>query len=172
MFILPAERTILASFQTRTASAGYFKDAVFIFVPLLLFILPPFHTVIRLQREIAAGHSRQVLSLLSRRGDRITPPGMLYLSPRFLMAILAIGGVAKFAGMNYMLDALTPGPYAHLFSLAAYVSTGLWFAIAMVSLTWYSTCLNELKREATLTALTRREPTDRRTESRLKSPAV
>ena len=65
-------------------------------------------------------------------------------------------GIVKVVGTNHMLDALTPGPYAQLFSLAVYVSTALWLSIGIISLAWYSARLNDLKREAlALTALNR-----------------
>ncbi len=55
VFVLPDERTILASFQTRTAAAGYLKDVIVIFLPLLVFVAPTFNVVLRLQRELAEG---------------------------------------------------------------------------------------------------------------------
>ena len=156
VLVLPDERTILASFQTRTASAGYFKDALFIFLTLLPFIVPPFHTVIQLQRDLRAGRHRQVLSFLVRERDSVSPRGLWYFSPKFLTAFLLLYGVVKIASTNRMLDALTPGPYANLFSMAAYISTGLWFVIPLVSLVWYTSSLNELKRECL--ALEKLEP--------------
>ena len=159
MSVLPAERTIQASFQTRTSAAGYFKDAEFIFLPLLLFVVPAFHTIVFLQREMRSDRHQQVLNLLSRAADAVTPRGMWYLSPRLLGAVLVIYGIVKVVGTNYMLDALTPGPYANLFLVAAYISTGLWFAIAITAIAWYASTLNELKREAAAcVALTRRTP--------------
>ncbi|MDB5388759.1 MAG: hypothetical protein JWM11_4405 [Planctomycetaceae bacterium] len=157
MIVLPAERTIQASFQTRTAAAGYLKDAELIFLPLLVFVVPTFDAILRFQREIRSNRHAQVLSLMARAPDAVTPRGMLYLSPRLLGVVLLIYGVVKVLGTNHMLDALTPGPYANFFSVAAYISTGLWFAIAITSLVWYAGALNELKREAVAyIALTRR----------------
>lgn len=147
MVVLPAERTVQASFQTRTASAGYLKDAQFIFAPLLVFVLPAFHAVVRLQQELAHGRFRPVLGILSR-DEHIAPRNMLYLSPRLLGAFLAVYGIVKLVGANHMLDALTPGPYAQLFTVASYISTGVWFAIPIIALWWYTSALNELRREA------------------------
>lgn len=148
MFVLPAEQTIAASFQTRTASGGYFKNAIVHFLPLLVFVIPTFHAVLRLQTELRSGRHRMVLGLLTREPSSVRPRRMIYLSPQLLSGVLLVLGVIKILGMNYMLDALTPGPYANLFSIASYVSTAAWFAIALISLAWYSTSLNELKREA------------------------
>jgi len=146
--ILPAERTIQASFQTRTAAGGFLKDAIVIFAPLLVFILPSFHAVVALQRLLAGGGYEQALNFFARTPKSLSPRGLIYLSPRSLGLILLVLGIMKVVGANHMLDALTPGPYAQLFSVAAYVSTGLWLAIALWSIAWLSTNLNELKREA------------------------
>jgi hypothetical protein len=148
VFILPAERTIDASFQTRTAAGGYFKDVFFIFVPLLVFVVSPFDVVVRLQRELVVGRSESVLKVLTKTTDRLAPRGMVYIPPQLLGAILLVLGVIKLVGTNNMLDALTPGPYANLFTEASYVSTAIWFAIDIWSLVWYTNSLNELKREA------------------------
>lgn len=158
MFVLPAERTILASIETRTASAGYFKDVVFLFLPLALFVLPSFHAVVVLQRELHTGHTHDVLTILNRDPQRILPRGMLFLSTRFFMLALVAYGTVRIVGTNYMLDALTPGPYAQLFTIVAYVSTGLALVLASAAVVWYAASLNELKREAvTVIALKRRE---------------
>jgi Putative zinc-finger len=148
MMILPAERTILASFQTRTAASGYLKDAELIFAPLLVFFVPAFHTVLQLQSDLAAGRPQQVMRLFAPLPDRLVPRGMIYLSPRILGVFLGVYGLVKIVGTNYMLDALTPGTYAQLFTVAAYISTGIGFGIGIVSLAWYSSGLNDLKREA------------------------
>jgi hypothetical protein len=153
VFVLPAEQTILASFQTRTASSGYFKDALQIFLPLMVFILPSFHTVLHLQRDLGLGRHRLVARLLTWHPERVWPRGVFYLSPPVLAVVLLILGVLKIQGANHMLDALSPGPYANLFSVASYISTGLWFAIALASLVWFQITLNELKRESQALAL-------------------
>jgi FtsH-binding integral membrane protein len=148
MLALPNERTILASIQTRTASGGYLKDVLFQFLPLLVFVTAPFHTIVQLQRDLASGRHELVLGVLDKRPGTIVPRGTLLLAPHFLTALLVLLGLIKLVGTNYMLDALTPGPYAQLFTAAGYISTALWLAIALTALVWYSNGLNELKREA------------------------
>jgi Putative zinc-finger len=155
MFVMPTERTILASIETRTASSGYLKDVGFLFLPLLLFILPSFHAVIALQHELNAGRAHQVLTILSGGPERILPRGMLFLSTRALTMALAVYGTVRLVGTNYMLDALTPGRYAQLFTIVAYLNTGVSLVLATAALVWYAANLNELKREAS--ALTRFE---------------
>jgi hypothetical protein len=63
------------------------------------------------------------------------------------MLVIALG-LFRLLGTNYMLDALSPGPFANLFTAAAYIGTALWLACAIVPLIWYSGSLNDLKREA------------------------
>jgi hypothetical protein len=147
MLFLPEERTIQASFQTRTASGGLFKDALVHFSPLLVFILPAFHAVVRLQRELAVGAHDRVRALLTRQLDAVWPQGMLYIPPSWLGLLFLVLGAMRVVGTNYMLDALTPGPYAQLFTIASYAGTGLWLAIVLCSLAWYAMSLNELRRE-------------------------
>jgi hypothetical protein len=147
VLVLPDERTILASFETRTASGGYLKDIIQIFVPVLVFVVPTFHAVVALQRELRARRHEPVLQLLTGAPEGVAPRGMLHLSPRVLAVILFVLGTWKAVGANHMLDALQPGPYATLFTMAAYVSTALWFAITIGGLAWYVSARNELKRE-------------------------
>ena len=80
--------------------------------------MPTFHTILRLQREIRVGRYHQVLSLLNREREAVVPPGMFFLSAQSLAFIFLVYGAAKTVGTNYMLDALTPGPYAQLFMMA------------------------------------------------------
>lgn len=148
VWILPEERTIQASFATRTASAGYFKDALHIFFPPLIFLLPTFHMILALQRELEAGRSHEVLEFVARRPHATAPRGAPYVPPGVLVAVLLVDGTLKIVGANRMLDALSPGPYAHVFTMASYASTGAWFAITIGSLAWYVVSLNEVKREA------------------------
>jgi hypothetical protein len=148
LLILPQEPTIAATFTTRSAAAGYLKDAVVIFVPLFVLVLPPFDTIVRLQHELARRREGIVLGVLQRRAESIAPRGMLYLPPGYLAIFLVAYSAAKLGGANYMLDALVAGPFAHAFAIASYASTGLCLAIGWWGLAWYVSGLNELKREA------------------------
>lgn len=146
--LLPAEQTIRASFQTRTAAAGYLKDVLVVFAPVLVFILPSFHTVVTLQRLLGAGRFEKVLATLVPGPMSVPAQGVLYLSPRLLgVVFLALGGL-RLSGANHMLDALSPGPYAQLFSVMTYLNVGLWFGATVWSMAWFASSLNELKREA------------------------
>lgn len=146
--LLPAEQTILASFQTRTAAAGYLKDVLIVFVPVLAFILPSYHTVTALQESVAAGRYEPVLATLTARGISVPPRGILYLSPRALGVLFLVLGVMRVAGANHMLDALSPGPYSQLFSIMTYLNVAAWLAATMWAMWWFWASLNEVKRDA------------------------
>jgi hypothetical protein len=164
--LLPAEQTIRASFQTRTASSGYLKDVLVVFAPTLVFILPPLHTVVTLQRLLSAGRFESVLATLAPGPMSVPARGVMYLSPRLLGVVFVLLGGLRLAGANHMLDALAPGPYAELFSIATYLNVGLWFAATMWAMAWFTASLDELKREAVALAhLTR--PIERRTSAKL-----
>jgi hypothetical protein len=146
--VLPAEQTIHASFQTRTAAAGYLKDVLVVFAPILIFILPSFHTVLALQRALATGRPQPVLATFGSGDTTLAPRGVLYLSPRTLSFILLVLGLMRILGANHMLDALAPGPYQHLFTVMTYVNVGLWFGATLSALWWLSDSVDELRREA------------------------
>lgn len=147
-FLLPSIPTIDAAFQTRSAAAGYQKNVIYYFLPLLLFLLPTFHTVLALQRELRAGRHRAVLDLLSGSGDAVAPRGVWFVPMWLLLAVLLLAAGIGYQGTSYLLDHLTPGPYANLFSIALYIRVALWYVIALTCLGWYQRSLNELKREA------------------------
>jgi hypothetical protein len=147
-FALPGVPTIEAQFQTRSAANGYVKNVLLYFWPLLLFILPTFHVVVVLQRQLRAGRHRAVLNLLSNRPEAVSPKGLWIVPQWLLVATLFTGVFIGYQGVNHMLDNLRPGPYAGLFSLALYIRVALWYVIAVSCVIWYQRCLAELKREA------------------------
>jgi hypothetical protein len=146
--LLPAEQTIRASFQTRTASAGYLKDVLVVFAPVLVFILPAFHAVLRLQQSLAEGRYEPVLATLAPSRVGVPPRGILYLSPCMLGLVFLVLGLLRLLGANHMLDALAPSPYAQLFTVMTYLNVGLWFGATLWVMWWFWISLTELKREA------------------------
>lgn len=59
----------------------------------------------------------------------------------------------RFSGTHHMLDALQPGPYAHLFSRALLVRVGLWFAVALLGFLWCQRRLQDSKQHALMQRL-------------------
>lgn len=146
--LLPASPTIQASFQTRSAAGGFLKNELLYFVPLLVFVLPTFHAVVQLQRELRAGRTKPMLDFLAGRPEGISPRGVWFVPSWLLIAVLLVAVFVGYTGIHKMLDHLTPGPYANLFTTALHVRVVLWYVVALVCLAWYQRSLQELKREA------------------------
>jgi len=146
---LPPEPTIRATFTTRSAFGGYLKNVVFYFLPLgLVYVLWPFHTVVALQRELLEGRWANTLKLLSSVQPTVMPRGVWFVQPQVLGWLLLPAIAIGVAGTQYMLDSLMPGPYANLYTISLYMRVGLWFVAALLGLFWYTSNINELKREA------------------------
>jgi hypothetical protein len=146
--LLPEVPTLAANFETRSAAVGYLKNVVQYFAPLLIFIVPTFHAVVALQRELHAGRHAAILEFVSGHPEG-TPPRGVWVVPLWLLtAGLLVGLVVGQVGASYLLDNVKPGPYRNLFTTALYVRIGLWWVTALLCLVWYQRRLEDLKREA------------------------
>jgi hypothetical protein len=146
--VLPSIPTVDATFETRSAAAGFLKNELMYFIPLLLFILPTFHAVVVLQEQLRAGRFRGVFQLLTGRPESLAPRGV-WLVPGWLLGIVLIAGaLIGYTGTNNLLDNLERGPNANLFTAALYVRVFLWYGVALACLAWYYQSRQELKREA------------------------
>jgi hypothetical protein len=146
--LLPDGPTIEANFETRSAAAGFLKNEILYFLPLLLFIVPTFHAVVALQAELRAGRFRGVRELLTCSAQGLAPRGVWLVPVWFLLILLIVAGLIGYMGTNNLLDNLKPGPYSNTFTAALYVRVFLWYVIAVLCLVWYDRSLQELKREA------------------------
>lgn len=147
---LPTNPVTEMNWQTYTAQAAYLKDIVYFLVLLVIFLLPPFHFVLAMQRELQSGRHKSTLSLLTGDKLSLTPRSVYY--PRFwvLALILAvIVGVSFFLHHNLMSN-LKPGEYMNLFANLIHARLILYHLLATVCLYWYYHALNELKRECVL----------------------
>lgn len=147
---LPTNPVTEMNWQTYTAQAAYLKDIVYFLVLLVIFLLPPFHFVLAMQRELQAGRHKSILSLLTGDKLSLTPRSVFY--PRFwvLALILAvIVGVSVFLHHNLMSN-LKPGEYMNLFANLIQARLILYYLLAAECLYWYYHALNELKRECVL----------------------
>jgi hypothetical protein len=144
---LPGEPITQLSWQAYTAQAAYLKDIVYFLALETLFLLPPFHFVVAMQRELQAGRHRLASGLLS--GDRLSvaPRGVIF--PRFwvlALLLVVIVSVSVFLHHNLMSNA-QPSPYLNLFANLIMARLILYYALATECLAWYYRALNELKRE-------------------------
>jgi hypothetical protein len=146
--LLPATPTIEATFATRSAAAGFLKNEVLYFLPLLLFVLPTFHAVAALQAELRAGRFCAVLDLLSGSREAVVPRGVWLVPNWFLSVVLVVAALIGYVGTNNLLDNLKEGAYSNTFTAALYIRVFLWYVLAVVCLVWYQRSIQELKREA------------------------
>ncbi len=145
--VLPPEPITESVRQAYTAQAAYLKDIIYFLILETIFLLPPFHFVLTMQRELQAGRHRLALGLFS--GDRmsVTPRGAFF--PRFwvlLLFFVVIVSISIFLHTNLM-DHLKPAPFMNLFSNLILTRLMLYYALAAECLFWYYRALNELKRE-------------------------
>jgi hypothetical protein len=147
-WVLPDSPTVQATFQTRSAAGGFLKNELLYFIALLLFVLPTFHAVVRLQGELRAGRVKPVLDLLSGEPEGLAPSDVWFVPFWLLVGVLLMAVAIGYHGINNMLDHLLPGPYANLFTAALHVRVALWYVVALTCMAWYQRSLNELKREA------------------------
>ncbi|MDQ3012577.1 MAG: zf-HC2 domain-containing protein [Acidobacteriota bacterium] len=136
-----------SSLQAYTAQAAYLKDIIYFFILKVVFLLPPFHFVLTMQRELQAGRHRLALGLFSGDKLSVTPRGAFF--PRFwvlLLFFVVIVSISIFLHTNLM-DHLKPAPFMNLFSNLILTRLMLYYALAAECLFWYYRALNELKRE-------------------------
>lgn len=142
---LPAEPVTQARIQTWPAHGAYLKSICY-FVPLaLVYVVNLFHTVTALEHEVISGRAKGVLSLLT--GERLSaaPPGTIYIKPRWLVILLLGVFVLSLAMMAHLFDNLRPGAHMNLFTNLALLRGGLYFALALECVAWYSHALNSIK---------------------------
>jgi hypothetical protein len=82
------------------STVGYAKNFALYFAPLLLFIVPTFHVVIRVQRELRNGHHSRVLDLLEGSPLGLPLKGVPMIPLWMLFALLLFGVVVGYSGVN------------------------------------------------------------------------
>ncbi|MCW5968447.1 MAG: zf-HC2 domain-containing protein [Blastocatellales bacterium] len=144
---LPSGPVTELNWQAYTAQAAYLKAISYFMILQSIFLLPPFHFVLAMQRELKEGRHRLALGLLTGDKLSVAPRGSIY--PRFWvlsMLIFITAGISVFLHHNLMGN-LRPSPYMNLFANLVQARLILYFLLATVCLVWYYRMLNELKRE-------------------------
>jgi hypothetical protein len=147
---LPSYPITEAAFQTWTAQAAYLKGTVYAVVFVSLFMLTPFHFVIRMQRELQGGRYRLAFEVLTGGRFAITPMGAPYLRVWLLGLLLLLGGVFSIVSTAHLLEALKVSEHTNLFMHTIQVRWLLFLALGLETLAWYQSLLNELRRECTV----------------------
>jgi hypothetical protein len=147
---LPAVPITQASFQTWPAQAAYLKGVVYCTAFAVFFVVPAFHFVITMQREIQAGAHRAGLDLLTRSKTAVAPRGAPHLPLWLLCAVLAGGAVYSIASSAHLLEALKTTTYSNLFVQAVQIRWLLFLALGAECCWWYYSSAQELKRECVI----------------------
>lgn len=143
--VLPAAPVTQAKIQTFPAHGAYLKSVCY-FLPLAwVYVVNLFHTVTALEHEVISGRAKGVLSLLSGNRHGVAPPGTIYLKPLWLVILLLGVFVLALAMMAHLFDNLQPDEHMNLFTTFAFMRGGLYFALALECLAWYSHALNDIK---------------------------
>jgi hypothetical protein len=87
---LPSEPITLSRRQAYTAQAAYLKTIGYFLVLKMIFLLPAFHFVMAMQREMRDGRHRPALSLLNRDRQSVRPRGVIFPKVGILALILAV----------------------------------------------------------------------------------
>jgi hypothetical protein len=147
---LPGESITQMNMQSYTAQAAYLKTIGYFLVLKMLFLLPTFHFVLVMQREMRDGRHRPVFSLLSRDQRSVRPRGVIFPKVGILILMLvAVIAISLFLHHNLMNN-LLPGPYMNLFSNLILARLLIYYLLAAECLYWYYQALDELKRECLL----------------------
>jgi hypothetical protein len=145
---LPARAITEATFQTYTAQSAYLKS-IFYYLPYaFIFLFTPYHFVLAMQREFAAGRHGLGLGLLTGSRPAVPPRGSIFLRLWVLCGLLLLGTIVSILMAAHLLDNLKPGGYTNLFVHILQLRWGLYMALGLESLVWYYFALTELKREA------------------------
>jgi hypothetical protein len=145
---LPAKPITEATFQTYTAQSAYLKS-LFYYVPFaFIFVFTPFHFVLAMQSEFAAGRHGLGLGLLTGSRPAVPPRGAIFLKFWVLCGLLLLGTIVSIIMAAHLLDNLRQGPYTNLFVHVLQFRWCLYMGLGLESLVWYYFALTELKREA------------------------
>lgn len=144
---LPTSPITELSFQAYPAQAAYLKTIGYFIVLSVIFLLPTYHFILAMQRQMLSGHYELTSGLL--RGDPIavSPKGTIYPKFWFLTTILGLFIAISWFLHHNLMSNLRPGAYQWLFSNLILSRLLLFYLLAAVCLFWYYLSLNEIKRE-------------------------
>jgi hypothetical protein len=147
-FVLPSGSLVEAAFQTYTVRAAYLKSILYNLALTVGLHLIPFHFVVRMQHQLAAGRARLVLNVLNGSDEALPPRATPFLRFQPLAVLFGIAAAAGVLGMNYLFNNLRAGGFHDLFVTAVLTRTALWIVMGSLALAWYDHSLRELKRES------------------------
>jgi len=144
---LPNYPVTQATFQTWTAQAAYLKGLVYCASFTVVFLLVPFHLVLRLQREVARGRWSDVWEVLVGGRHAVRPPWTVHVRPTVLTILLGVGALYSLLSTAHLLEALKLTVHTNLFIHVIQIRWLLFLCLGGLCNWWYASALNELKRE-------------------------
>jgi hypothetical protein len=145
--VLPATPTVTAAFTTYPAHLGYLKSVFYAHLVGPPFLVWPLTFVTAMQGELQRGRHQQVLWLIDGDARAVPPRGVHRLTVRGLLVYLGLLCVFHLAGMSHLFDNLVEGRYRTLFMALVMLRIGVSLMLPCVSLWWYATSLDDLRRE-------------------------
>jgi len=135
---LPNTPVTLGRYQTQPAAAAFFKNAIIYFLPLgVFFLLVPFYAVCAAElKDLAVINNK--------------PRDVISLTPKFLFIVF--WGIVGYsiASTSWLLDNLQTGTYHSLFVYLVFLRFFVYFALALGSVIWYQTTINDAPRPEAL----------------------
>jgi hypothetical protein len=144
---LPGEPITESKRQAYPAQAAYLKTIGYFLVLKMIFLLPTFHFVLVMQREMRAGRHHPVLSLLNRDRQSVRPRGVIFPKVGILVLMLVVVIAISLFLHHNLMDNLKPASYMNLFSNLILTRLVLYYLLGAACLYWYYQALDELKRE-------------------------
>jgi len=145
---LPATQVTEASFQTYTAQSAYLKSLFYYLPYAFVFLFTPFHFVLAMQSEFAAGRHGLGLGLLTGNRPAVPPRGAIFLRFWVLCGLLLLGTLVSLIMAAHLLDNLKQTLYTNLFVHILQVRWCIYMVLGLECLVWYYFASTELKREA------------------------
>jgi hypothetical protein len=144
--VVPGDRITVLQFPSQPAYAAYFKNVVFYFLPLATTVwLIPFHFVACLHQQFRDHGPSSALLLLDRRAASPSQADSINLPVGWLVLGVLVVGLASIIMTQDLLRHLVVGPYANLFTMLAIAKSAIYFALAMLCITWYSRALAAIR---------------------------
>ena len=143
---LPASAITQFSFQGFAAHAAYFKSESYFLILAIVFLVLPFHFIVRVQQEVRAGRRDIARDLLSR--DRVLPSSPVIVYPRLsvMLVLLIVAVFWSLFSVAHLFEHLLPNPYMGRYMNLLQVQRLMYFALGFECLAWYYTALGRLDR--------------------------
>lgn len=140
-FVLPNFPVTESTLQSYPAQAAFLKDICYEFFLVVLFLVIPFHYVIKSRAKFRS--ESEVVNSTAGRSHLVSYWGFWALA-----ALLLLLMPVSLAMTSRLLDHLKPGPYTNLFTILVYIRAALFFGLGIECLVWYRNAVTELRNKS------------------------